>query len=389
MKSFFLILSVSFLFFSCEKEDLFDINEERIPQIVNAPVRFADANLNREASNLYDRLINSSQTGIAFGQQEPNGTGFNSISIDDQGNPIERSEITENFFRTAGDHQVIVGFDLEGISFRSNDFFDSSSGLPALDNFIDKFSKRVIELHEKGSIITFSWHYTNPRFSNSQNFNGVVSELLEGGIYRQSFLENLSKVAQLFKKLVDKEGKPIPVLFRPWHEMNGDFFFWGEGFRTTEEYIQLWQDTVNILSEDLGVHNLIYIYAPNFVTSRSEYLKNYPGDEFVDFLGIDVYDFRNGKFLNTAIRNLKIVEEIANEKNMLFALTETGFFRQPGNNWYLDKLYKAIRSSAISYAMVWRNEDNLIHVPYSGHSSEQSFNEFIDKEIILLSEEVQ
>lgn len=389
MKSFVLIFSVGFLFFSCEKESLFDINEERNPQIINSPIRFADANLNREAGNLYDMLINTSQTGIAFGQQEPNGTGFNITFLDEQGNPIDVSEFTENFFRTTGDYQAIVGLDLEGIESRSNNFIDTDSGLPALDNFIDNFSKRVIELHEKGSIITISWHYTNPRVFNRRNFNGVVSELLEGGIYRQSFIENLSKAAQLFKKLVDKEGKSIPVLFRPWHEMNGDFFFWGEGFRTSEEYIQLWQDTVNILSKDLGVHNLIYIYAPNFVTSRREYLKNYPGDEFVDFLGIDVYDFRNGKFLNTAIRNLKIVEEIANEKNMLFALTETGFFRQPGSNWYLDKLYKAIRSSAISYAMVWRNENNLIHVPYSGHSSEQSFNEFIDKEIILLSKAVQ
>ncbi len=132
------------------------------------------------------------------------------------------------------------------------------------------------------------------------------------------------------------------------------------------------------------------MYSPNFVSSSSEYLKNYPGDDYVDMLGIDVYDFKNGRFLQTALNNLKITEKIATEKNMLFALTETGLENVTQNNWWTNSLYKAIRSSSITYAMVWRNDTpSFFHTPFLGHSSVENFREFLDKDLMLLSEDIQ
>lgn len=373
------ILLVGFaIFIGCTNEDdLFDENAVRNPPIISTPSSFADANLNQEARDLYEQLADLTERGIAFGQQEPFGTG-NDFPVT---NPLE-----QDFFEVTGNHPAIAGFDLELIGIQPDSNSPNSS---FLDEFIDRFTQKVVQAHENGSIITMSWHMVSPNDfgqGGDGTFNNVVSQMLEGGIFRDTYINRLERAARLFNNLVDSQGNPIPVLFRPWHEMNGDFFFWGEEFRTTEEFVRLWQDTVRILSEDLNVHNLLYVYAPNWLSSSSEYLRNYPGDAYVDLLGIDVYDFREGNFLSRALRNLNIVAEIAAEKNMLFALTETGLENVVQNDWWTQNLYRAIRSSSISYAMIWRNDTTtFFHAPFLGHPSEEDFLDFLDEEIILLS----
>ncbi|WP_298762729.1 glycosyl hydrolase [uncultured Polaribacter sp.] len=375
-----LLLLVS-IFISCNnQDDFFNPNAERIPPVINVPTNFADPNLNEQAKDLYQRLINTTQKGIAFGQQQPFGTGNNF--------PVT-NQLENDFFEVAGDYPAIAGFDLELIGLQP----DTDSNVAfLLDEFIDQFTAAIKKAHENGSIITISWHHTNPRgfgTPNDGSFNNVVKGFLEGGEFREVYIRRLARAARLLNKLVDANGNSIPVLFRPWHEMNGDFFFWGEGFRTTQEYIQLWQDTIQILSEDFNVHNLLYVYAPNFVASRSEYLRNYPGDQFVDVLGIDVYDFRNRRFLTTALKNLEIVENISIEKNKLFALTETGLTNVVQNTWFTESLYKAIRASSISYVMLWRNDmTTFFHTPFLGHPAESNFKEFLEKEEILLSSDI-
>lgn len=373
----FILLLFTATFISCVNEErLFDADETREPIELEQTTKFVDANLNQQAKDLHRKLIEITEKGIAFGQQAPFGIGNNF--------PVA-NRLEEDFFEVTGDHPAIVGFDLELIALQSDFKID---GVSLLDEFIDKITKAVVTAHENGSIITFSWHQSNFRqfdFREEVNYNGIVKELLEDGMYRAEFINRLQNAAKLFNNLVDANGNAIPVLFRPWHEMNGDFFFWGEKFRTTDEFTTLWKDTVRMLTEDFNVHNLLYVYAPNWVSSASEYMRNYPGDDYVDMLGVDVYDFSNRRFLTNAIRNLRIVEDIAKEKNMLFALTETGLENVTKNDWWTDRLYKAIRSSSITYAMVWRNDTkSFFHAPYLGHPSENDFKEFLDKGLLLL-----
>ncbi|SFD20271.1 glycoside hydrolase family 26 protein [Algibacter pectinivorans] len=380
MKKLFLLFTISIISGCSRPNDLLDINATRNPPKLITPNNFADPNLNQEAKELYNKLLVLTQRGIMFGQQQPFGTGNNF--------PVS-NKLEEDFFEVAGNHPAIAGFDLELISLQPDTRF---SGPSLLDDFINQFVTKVVEAHENGSIITISWHFVNPNdfnFDGTSNLNNVVSKMLENGEYRELFIDRLERVSRLLNSLVDSNGSPIPVLFRPWHEMNGNFFFWGEGFRTTAEYKELWKDTIKILSEDFNVHNLLYVYAPNIVTSTSEYLRNYPGDQYVDMLGIDVYDFRNGNFLSSIRRNLKIVENIATDKNMLFALTETGLRNVVEHDWWTQSLYKAIRSSSITYTMVWRNDmTTFFHVPFIGHPSQDNFNTFINNETILLSNDI-
>ncbi|WP_289041865.1 glycosyl hydrolase [uncultured Zobellia sp.] len=364
-----------FFFISCTTDDnLFDPNAIRVPAEVVGEVSFADSNLVQEAKDLHTRLRSITQQGIAFGQQEAIGGSIEAF---------DPNSLESDFSAIAQDFPAVIGFDLESLEF--NDPLN-----PNL-SFRDFRKEFIVKAHENGSIITISWHASNP-ITRQNSFSKVpaVTQMLENGSHRKVFLQHMERLALFFNDLKDSNGNPIPVLFRPWHEMNGDFFFWGEGLRTTEEFKQLFRDTVTILTEDYNVHNLLYIYAPNQFSRREDYLKNYPGDAYVDLLGIDVYDFENGGFLQKAIHNLKIVERIAMEKNMLFALTETGLENLPQPDWYTENLYKAIRSSGITYAMVWRNAVKThFYVPFLGHSSENSFKEFVDKDLILLNKDIQ
>ena len=95
-----LILLVS-IFISCNnQDDFFNPNAERIPPVINVPTNFADPNLNEQAKELYQRLINTTQKGIAFGQQQPFGTGNNF--------PVT-NQLENDFFEVAGDYPAIAG----------------------------------------------------------------------------------------------------------------------------------------------------------------------------------------------------------------------------------------------------------------------------------------
>ncbi len=371
------LILCSLLCFSCQTDDLdlFDPDAVRDPVVINTDITFADPNLVQEAKDLHSKLHTITQLGIAFGQQESIGRGINFF---------DPESLDSDFSRVAGDWPAVIGFDLERIELINT--FNFYRPIVA-----QRKRDLIIKAHNNGSIIALSWHASNPiTLEDSFDTTKVVSEMLEGGSKRNLFLLYLEELALFLKDLKDDQGKPIPVLFRPWHEMNGNFFYWGEGHRSTEEFVQLFRDTVTLLSNTFNVHNVLYVYSPNHVSSASAYLKNYPGDAYVDMLGVDIYDFKNGEFLNDAISNLNIVEDIAKEKNMLFALTETGLENVTQSDWWTERLYKAIRSSGMTYSMIWRNAtENHFFGPFVGHVSEDNFKTFISKDVILLHSDIQ
>lgn len=89
------------------------------------------------------------------------------------------------------------------------------------------------------------------------------------------------------------------MIFRPYHEFDGDWFWWGRSHCTIDEFKTLWRFTVAYLRDSLEVHNFIYAFSPdNKFNTESEFLERYPGDEWVDMVGMDNYgDFgRDGKY---------------------------------------------------------------------------------------------
>ena len=78
----------------------------------------------------------------------------------------------------------------------------------------------------------------------------------------------------------------IPVIFRPFHELNGSWFWWGGKNCTPEEIKQLYRFTVAYLRDQKNVHNLLYAYNTDRFTTKEDYLERYPGDEWVDITRI-------------------------------------------------------------------------------------------------------
>jgi mannan endo-1,4-beta-mannosidase len=80
------------------------------------------------------------------------------------------------------------------------------------------------------------------------------------------------------------------VLFRPLHESNGDWFWWGQrdpaGFRST------WQGMARYLTDNKGLHNLLWVYSANrnLGGPLSDPTRLYPGHPDVDIVGLDIYD---------------------------------------------------------------------------------------------------
>ena len=89
--------------------------------------------------------------------------------------------------------------------------------------------------------------------------------------------------------LETEEGTKIPVIFRPWHEHTGSWFWWGQNLCTADQYKALWRMTHDRMHAR-GVKNLLYAYSPGSEPKDSTaYLERYPGDDIIDLVGFDTY----------------------------------------------------------------------------------------------------
>ena len=87
----------------------------------------------------------------------------------------------------------------------------------------------------------------------------------------------------------------VVVLWRPFHEMNGTWFWWGPNDRTKQtnakDFQLLWQD-MHRTFEAMGLDNLVWVYAGNNPWKpyvRDAFVAMYPGADFVDVVGMDIY----------------------------------------------------------------------------------------------------
>ncbi len=330
---------------------------------------------------LYDKLLQIKGKGVFFGMKDATGYG---VGWDNDNDESDVLKIT-------GDYPALAGW---GADYsicriaRGQDF---------------KAARYKIQLfHEMGSFNTIDWHAENYYGANYMWKNhpdkskNVVASILPGGENHLKFVSQLNHLASFFNSLIDKNGEKIPIIFRPWHEHSGDWFWWGASNCSDEEYIELWRFTVEYLSEIKGVDNLLYAFSPARLTLNSNYLFRYPGDKYIDILGLDNYWSLRENYdgFDEIVSQLKILVGIANAKNKPAAFTETGPFSKNGKaimnekDWYTNKLLKSILfddiTSQISYVMVWRNADKShFHVPYPGHPAVPDFLQFYNHPFTL------
>ena len=340
------------------------------------------------AHQLYNKLQVISQDHVLFGHQETLAYGYNWIG------DADRSDVRE----VTGSFPAVYGWD-----------FSVLSENPPDDHYQitrEKLLNWVRQGASRGGVVTFSWHAPNP--VNGGNYNDkapALPSILPGGVGHKRFCGMLDQIASFFK-----DAAPVPIIFRPYHEHNGDWFWWGKGHATEDEYISLWRFTVEYLRDRKGVHNLLYAFAPDRSRmqpgSEEDYFYGYPGDDYVDILGLDNY-FDVGSHWNKAtaeqqeadfVMSLELVVRLAEERGKIPTLSESGLDRIEIPNWWMDRLYHGINANEstrkIAYVLVWRNanhnaeERDHFHVPHRDHSGVRDFQAFKDTELILFENEL-
>jgi len=323
----------------------------------------SDSLASMEATMLYKNLSSLSGKGVMIGHQDALAYGIG------WANEPFRSDIND----VCGDFPAVFGWDLGMIGDASN-----------IDNVsFDRMKQWAVEAYTRGGINTYSWHINNiASGGNAWDTKPCVSKILPGGVYHEAFVSKLDLVAEFFSGLKNDYGELIPVIFRPWHEMNGGWFWWGSKSCSPEEYKKLYQFTVDYLRNVKLLHNVIFAFSPDVFRTAEEYLTYYPGDEYVDILGVDDYRFmKNSGDVPRTVEMLEILDRISTERSKLFAITETGLETIPDPEWFTGVVLKALSANSLtkktSWVLFWRNGMlNHFYAPYPGHSSAPDFIKF-------------
>lgn len=343
-----------------------------------------DANATKETKALYKNLKKLSKKHTLFGHQH--ATEYGHGWSGDQ----NRSDVKS----VTGSHPAVIGVDFSGLS-----------GYP--DSVIARnkaaLKKNITDTYNRGGVTTVAWHFNNPVAKGGFYWVDSLSlpavrYLIPGGKAHEQYKEILDNVAGLVKDLKGKDGKTIPIIFRPYHEFDGEWFWWGKPHSTKEEFTALWRFTVSYLRDSANVHNILYAFSPdNKFNTEAEFLDRYPGNEWVDMVGMDNYGDmgRDNKYnLDAAVRKLSIISDYAKKSGKLAAFTETGLESIPNNNWWNDVLLKVMKSNKLqmAYVLVWRNDATSAthyYAPYPGHSSVPDFLKFYQDPYTLFEKDLK
>lgn len=330
-----------------------------------------DGKATAETKALAKNLKKLSENHILFGHQHATEYGHG------WANEENRSDVKS----VTGSHPAVIGVDFSGLSGRSDSSIETNKR---------RLIKNISDTYDRGSITTVAWHFNNPVsktnfYWNDSSAVAAVSYIIPGGSSHDVYKKILQTIADLANTVKGKDGRPVPMIFRPFHEFDGDWFWWGKAHCTTEEFKTLWRFTISYLRDSMHVHNFIYAFSPdNRFFTEEQYLERYPGDDWVDMVGMDNYgDFgRDGKYnLDAGFNKLKIVSDYAVKSNKLAAFTETGLESIPNTTWWTETLLKILKRGDLhlSYVLVWRNDirsPTHYYAPFPGQVSADDFNIF-------------
>jgi len=310
---------------------------------------------------LYQSMQRLVGAGVIFGHHDDMAYGVGWRGDKD------RSDIKS----VTGSYPALYGWDLAGIERGST---VDINGIP-----FEQQRRYVQDVYARGGINTFCWHLTNPVNKRSawDTTKNAVVQLLPGGAFHEAYVARLDKAAAYLKTLNGPDGEPIPILFRPFHELTGNWFWWGRNRCNADEFKTLWRFTINYLRNTKGLHNLLIVYSVADVTSEAEFMERYPGDDYADVVAFDSYCRDPKKFAATFEKCISITQTVADAHHKLSAVAETGYNLVPAADWWTKTLLPIVSRYNLSYLMVWRNAGlEQYFAPYPGQVSADDFKLF-------------
>ena len=374
-----IIVAVTLLFTNCKGN-----NGNRANDLL------ATSGRTQRTENLLTNLKNQVQRGYMYGHQDDPVYGIGWVGDEN------RSDVKS----VCNDYPAVMGFDLGHLELEDSVNLDGVS--------FTRMRQEIINQFERGGVVTLSWHLDNPLTGGSAWVNGgeeselekqTVASILERGENHELFLTWIDRVADFLNSLETPYGVKVPVLFRPWHEHTGSWFWWGQNLCTTEQYKALWVLTENRLKED-GVTSALFVYSPGSEYWQNEdmYLERYPGDEYIDVMGFDHYcNAEEGDTLGLSkyTEQLEILLttlcSVAKKHSKVPAITETGYESIKADNWWTSYLQPACDKFPISYVLTWRNahdKKNHFYGPYPGQRSAEDFVAFYNADKTLFIQDM-
>lgn len=349
MKNYFYILLISAVCMSCKKSGNSNGND-------NLPANVA---LSADAQKLFDNLKTLQNTKVLLGHQATTlaGVGWRQWQKPD----------FSDFKDVSGKFPAFYGWELANRPDNSNETYDYVT--------YDLTISEAIKARNRGGLNSFSMHPY--RLDNQQgswdNTPGYVTKIIPGGSLHQQYKSTLDKYFTELSKLKTADGKAIPFIFRPYHEGDGNWFWWGSSACTDQEYKQLFVFTVNYL-RGKGLNNMLVCYAPQNFQTEAQYLNRYPGDEVVDIIGFDMY-YKNSDpndnigttDVNYIKKQLQVVSALAQQKGKVAAWAETGQKNITTANAPSTMATLIDESGAkIAYLMFWANYSTTeFYVPHA------------------------
>lgn len=208
-------------------------------------------------------------------------------------------------------------------------------------NYRQQLVDEAIRRFSEGFIVTLMWHAVRPIEDEPVNFReSIQGELTDdewrdlitpGTEINEKWKSQVDVIAFFLKQLRDAG---VPVLWRPYHEMNGDWFWWGK--KSGEDgYKKLYRMLFDRLTKFHKLNNLIWVFNANEVKlGVDDYETYYPGDDVVDILATDVY--------TEGFNDMNYEQLLALAKNKPIALGEVGavpsvdiLINQPKWTWFM------------------------------------------------------
>lgn len=350
------IVAILLMFFiSCKNNSTLKTNTDKIL-------------MDQQTENLFNNLKKISNQGkVMFGAANPTTLMYKETHILEG---FENSDIKE----ITGQNPAV---------YESDFMWHSDPKLVAPDKTASK------KAFERGAVIAYCWHLrgkeSNSFYSKNENDFTADKELLKkivAGETRDSNPELdwlYTKLDTLVIATIKELG--FPIIFRPWHEMNGGWFWWGKDNCTPDEYVQLYRITVDYMRAK-GLKNVLYAWSPDTKLT----MEYYPGDEYVDILGLDIYEMGvvDYKTPEMVVEELTKMTDYATAHGKVAAITETGLRIQNGIYYYpnetpnywskyvLETILSNEKTNKIAWVLSWYNADwsknrtSQFYFPYQG-----------------------
>jgi mannan endo-1,4-beta-mannosidase len=257
-------------------------------------------NATKSAKELLEYLVDTAGNAIITGQHT-------------QTIPMEEYNLIHDL---TGYYPKLVGFEL--LSYSPNINYDDADEECLTEIYENRNTlEKAMEIAETtDSILCFCFHWFSPIGGRDKAFYSKNTDfdarkvLVEGSPERQAFYSDLRVIAELLMPFKEKD---IPILWRPFHEVEGTWFWWGaQGGEVAKELYKLQYD---LFVNEFHLDNLLWVWS-------SPTRESYPGDEYVDVIGWDIY-LPEKKPTDYADYYSKLTDYTAPHK--VHALTEIGY----------------------------------------------------------------